>query len=99
VTGISAVLGCCGWLPVTACYFVPRLCVQLYKAAVVDRDFDRALDSHNRVAQLSDFILTHRLAACVKPGAGHDGYQSGGSAAARHADRSGSAGGTKGPAH
>jgi 4-hydroxy-tetrahydrodipicolinate synthase len=48
--------------------FVPGLCVQLYEAAVVDRDFDRALEIHNRVAPLSDFILTHRLAACVKPG-------------------------------
>lgn len=48
--------------------FVPNLCVELYDAAVRDKDFDRALKIHERVAPLSDFILRHRLAACVKPG-------------------------------
>lgn len=58
--------------------FVPTVAVELWEAAVVEKDFDRAMRIHQAIWPLSDFILRHRLAACVKPGLELMGRKAGG---------------------
>lgn len=58
--------------------FVPRACVDMWESVFVKKDLDRAREIHRMVAPLSDFILRHRLAACVKPGLEMMGRRAGG---------------------